>query len=113
MHRHRSAEIFQASLPLAGVDGTLRNRMKGTKAAGNLRAKTGHIRYVDTLSGYVRTAKDETLAFSIMLNNYFNPNGSGRAEVDGLAVMLAAFDSSEAREQKETKRTKASGVRPR
>jgi len=94
MSRHRHAEIFRESLPVAGVDGTLRNRMKKTKAEGNLRAKTGHIRYVDTLSGYVTTAGGEPLAFSIMLNNYFNPNGSGREEVDALAVILTELDST-------------------
>ena len=63
--------------------------MKGTKAASNLRAKTGHIRYVDTLSGYVTSAAGESLAFSIMLNNYSNPARSGRDEVDALAVLLS------------------------
>jgi D-alanyl-D-alanine carboxypeptidase/D-alanyl-D-alanine-endopeptidase (penicillin-binding protein 4) len=94
MHHHRHAAIFRESLPVAGVDGTLRNRMKKTQAEGNLRAKTGHIRYVDTLSGYVTTANGEPLAFSIMLNNYFNPNGTGREEVDALAVLLAELDST-------------------
>ncbi len=91
MSRHREAEIFRESLPVAGVDGSLRNRMKQTKASGNLRAKTGSLRYVDALSGYVTTAGGERLAFSIMLNNYANSRPSGREIIDGLAVLLADF----------------------
>lgn len=94
MARHRCAEIFREALPIAGVDGTLRNRMKETKAARRVQAKTGHIRYVDTLSGYLNTPGAEPLAFSIMLNNYSNPARSGRDEVDALAVMLAEFAES-------------------
>ena len=89
MHRHRDAAVFRDCLPVAGVDGSLRNRMKNTKAVSNLRAKTGHIRYVDSLSGYVTSGAGESLAFSIMLNNYSNPARSGREEVDALAVMLS------------------------
>jgi D-alanyl-D-alanine carboxypeptidase/D-alanyl-D-alanine-endopeptidase (penicillin-binding protein 4) len=91
MSRHPHAEVFRESLPIAGVDGTLRNRLKGTKAAGNVRAKTGSLRYVDTLSGYITTVGGESLAFSIMLNNYTHPTKSGRNAIDELVVMLADF----------------------
>ncbi len=93
MSRHRYAEFYQAGLPIAGVDGTLQNRMKGTAAAGNARAKTGSLRYVYTLSGYVTSAAGERLAFSIMLNNYYNtdPNSSPRGDIDAIVVMLAGF----------------------
>lgn len=87
MNRHRYAEAFYDSLPIAGVDGTLRSRFKGTSAEKNLRAKTGTIRYVNAISGYVTTAAKEKLVFSIMLNAY---NGSdGRTHSDGIAAMLA------------------------
>jgi D-alanyl-D-alanine carboxypeptidase/D-alanyl-D-alanine-endopeptidase (penicillin-binding protein 4) len=93
MRGHKWADDYQASLPVAGVDGTLQNRMKGTVAAGNLRAKTGTLRYVNTLSGYVTTAAGERLAFSIMLNNYYNSDRgvSPREDIDSIAVMLAGF----------------------
>jgi D-alanyl-D-alanine carboxypeptidase/D-alanyl-D-alanine-endopeptidase (penicillin-binding protein 4) len=93
MRNHKWADDYQASLPIAGVDGTLQNRMKGTVAAGNLRAKTGTLRYVNTLSGYVTTAAGERLAFSIMLNNYYNSDRSvsPREDIDSIAVMLAGF----------------------
>ena len=81
------------ALPIAGVDGTLRNRMKGTAAAGNVRAKTGTLRWANSLSGYVSSAAGEKLAFSIMLNRYhsIDRDRSARDEVDAIAVMLAEF----------------------
>ena len=93
MNRHATAEAYRNGLPIAGVDGTLQNRMKGTPAAGNARAKTGTLRYVYTLSGYVTTAAGERLAFSIMLNNYYNTDRStpARDDIDAIVVMLAGF----------------------
>jgi serine-type D-Ala-D-Ala carboxypeptidase/endopeptidase (penicillin-binding protein 4) len=102
MNRSRWADVYRNALPIAGVDGTLQNRMKGTPAANNIRAKTGSLRFVYTLSGYVTTAAGEHLAFSIMLNNY-NPAaareaGASRAsqpaprdDLDSIAIMLAGF----------------------
>jgi len=106
MSRSRWAEVYKNALPVAGVDGTLQNRMKGTAAAGNVRAKTGSLRYVYTLSGYVTTAAGEHLAFSIMLNNYYSAERSAalrdssagrpappapRDDLDAIAIMLAGF----------------------
>lgn len=62
-------DTYVHSLPIAGVDGTLKDRMRGTSAQGNLRAKTGTLSTVTALSGYVRTADDELLAFSIMMQH--------------------------------------------
>ena len=94
MSRHRHGEIYRDSLPVAGVDGTLRNRLKSTPAAGNVRAKTGSLSYVHTLSGYVTTLAGERFAFSIMLNNYYSADKtvSPRDDIDAIAVMLAAFN---------------------
>lgn len=91
MSRHRYADIYRDALPVAGVDGSLRSRLKQTKAAGNVRAKTGSLRYVDTLSGYVTTGAGEPLAFSIMLNNYPGSGNSGRAAIDSLVKLLADY----------------------
>ncbi|HJQ25952.1 MAG TPA: D-alanyl-D-alanine carboxypeptidase/D-alanyl-D-alanine-endopeptidase [Blastocatellia bacterium] len=108
MSKHRFAEDYRNGLPVAGVDGTLQNRMKGTPAAGNARAKTGTLRYVYALSGYVTTAAGEHLAFSIMLNNYYNAERASapattaaasvprppapREDVDAIVIMLASFN---------------------
>ncbi|MBI5214332.1 MAG: D-alanyl-D-alanine carboxypeptidase/D-alanyl-D-alanine-endopeptidase [Ignavibacteriae bacterium] len=71
-HQYRSKTFkrFYECLPTAGVDGTLKNRLKGTKAEGNLRAKTGTISSVSSLSGYVTTDDNTLLAFSFMSNHY-------------------------------------------
>jgi D-alanyl-D-alanine carboxypeptidase/D-alanyl-D-alanine-endopeptidase (penicillin-binding protein 4) len=90
MVRHPHAAAFRESLPIAGVDGTLRNRMKGTGAAGNARAKTGTLRYVNTLSGYVTSKAGENLAFSLMLNNYGGDDA--RAALDNIVVTLATLE---------------------
>ncbi|HZM01759.1 MAG TPA: D-alanyl-D-alanine carboxypeptidase/D-alanyl-D-alanine-endopeptidase, partial [Candidatus Saccharimonadales bacterium] len=88
MAHHRYRDVFVDALPVAAVDGTLRNRFKGTPAAGNVRAKTGSLEYVNTLSGYLTTKGGEKLVFSIMLNNY---SGSGRPEIDALVEMLVNY----------------------
>jgi D-alanyl-D-alanine carboxypeptidase/D-alanyl-D-alanine-endopeptidase (penicillin-binding protein 4) len=91
MAKHREADAFRASLPIAGVDGSLRKRMKGTSAENNVRAKTGGLRWAATLSGYATTGRGEHVAFSFMLNRYVAPAGRKAAqELDELAVMLAS-----------------------
>jgi serine-type D-Ala-D-Ala carboxypeptidase/endopeptidase (penicillin-binding protein 4) len=92
MSRHKCAEVYLNSLPIAGVDGTLRGRMKGTAAAGNVRAKTGTLRWANSLSGHVATATGERLLFSIMLNRDPEPSRVARDEVDAIAIMLAEFN---------------------
>jgi len=93
MSRHAEADAYLNALPIAGVDGTLRSRMRGTPAAGNVRAKTGTLRWANALSGHVKTAAGERLIFSIMLNRYVAPDNehTGRAEIDKIAVLLAGF----------------------
>jgi D-alanyl-D-alanine carboxypeptidase/D-alanyl-D-alanine-endopeptidase (penicillin-binding protein 4) len=66
---------FYNSLPIGGVDGTLANRMKRSAAENNVRAKAGFNENVSSLSGYIKTIGGETLAFSIMINNFLaSPN---------------------------------------
>lgn len=90
MAKHRAAAAFRESLPVAGVDGSLRRRMRGTEAQGNVRAKTGTLRWANSLSGYVTTAAGENLAFAILLNRHVVPPGrTARDDVDAIAVMLA------------------------
>jgi D-alanyl-D-alanine carboxypeptidase/D-alanyl-D-alanine-endopeptidase (penicillin-binding protein 4) len=91
MSKHRYATVFHDALPIAGVDGTLRNRMRGTAAEKNVRAKTGSLSSAASLGGYVTTAAGEKLAFSIIVNNYprdFDPRSSC---IDPIAVLLASF----------------------
>ncbi len=80
---------FVVSLPVAARDGTIRWRMEGTAAAGRLRAKTGSLDGVATLSGYVQDAGGRVLAFSVLVNDSPGRPGVLRA-VDGLGAALAA-----------------------
>jgi D-alanyl-D-alanine carboxypeptidase/D-alanyl-D-alanine-endopeptidase (penicillin-binding protein 4) len=91
MSKHRYASVFRDALPIAGVDGTLRNRMKGTPAENNLRAKTGSLSSAASLGGYMTTAAGERLAFSIMVNNYPRDLDARAACIDPIAVLLASF----------------------
>jgi D-alanyl-D-alanine carboxypeptidase/D-alanyl-D-alanine-endopeptidase (penicillin-binding protein 4) len=91
MSRHRYAVVFREALPIAGVDGTLRNRMKGTPAENNVRAKTGSLSSAASLSGFLTTAAGENLAFSIMVNNYPMDTDVRSICIDPIAVLLASF----------------------
>lgn len=91
MSRHRYASAFREALPIAGVDGTLRNRMRGTVAENNVRAKTGSLSSAATLSGYVTTAAGENLVFSIMVNNYPEDTEVRTLCIDPIAILLASF----------------------
>lgn len=92
MASHRGSNDWLNALPIAGVDGTLRTRMKGTPAENNLRAKTGTLRWVNALSGYVTSAAGERFVFSLMLNRMVAaPSRNNREELDAIGVMLARF----------------------
>ncbi len=70
---HRDKELFRRlyeTLPVAGIDGTLIHRMKGTAAAGNARGKTGSLTGNSSLAGYVRMSDGKLLAYCIMINHY-------------------------------------------
>ncbi|MBI5476936.1 MAG: D-alanyl-D-alanine carboxypeptidase/D-alanyl-D-alanine-endopeptidase [Ignavibacteriales bacterium] len=60
---------YYESISIAGVDGTLKNRMKGTPAQNNVRAKTGTLTGCNGISGYIHTKDNVPLAFSILLNH--------------------------------------------
>ncbi|MFN2493577.1 MAG: D-alanyl-D-alanine carboxypeptidase/D-alanyl-D-alanine-endopeptidase [Pyrinomonadaceae bacterium] len=91
MRRHRHATAFRDALPIAGIDGTLRNRLKGTPAENNLRAKTGTLSSASSLSGFVRDAAGEELVFSIIVNNYEENVDVRSLCIDPIAVLLASF----------------------
>ena len=91
MSRHKYFAQFRDALPIAGVDGTLSTRMRGTPAERNVRAKTGSLSSVASLSGYVTTASGEHLVFSMMLNNYPDAGAIRRDSIDAIAILLASF----------------------
>ena len=87
--RHRDA--FIATLPVAGVDGTISTRMRRSRAEGNATAKTGSIANVRALSGYVKTRTGETLAFSILANDFVIPSTTVNWITDLAVEILANF----------------------
>jgi D-alanyl-D-alanine carboxypeptidase/D-alanyl-D-alanine-endopeptidase (penicillin-binding protein 4) len=91
MSKHRYAQVFRDALPIAGVDGTLRNRMRGTAAENNVRAKTGSLSSASSLGGYVTTAAGEKLAFSITVNNYPRDVDARSLCLEPITVLLASF----------------------
>jgi D-alanyl-D-alanine carboxypeptidase/D-alanyl-D-alanine-endopeptidase (penicillin-binding protein 4) len=91
MTKEPSFTVFYESLPIAGVDGTIRRRMKGTAAEGNVHAKTGSIGYVRSLSGYVTSKEGEMFAFSMIANHYTVPTSMAEKIQDAVCVRLAEF----------------------
>ena len=89
MRRSPNFGVFLESLPIAGVDGTIRTRMRDTPAQGNLRAKTGTLSMVRSLSGYVRTADGRLLEFSMLCNNWTTPQATVDRVQDTIGAALA------------------------
>ena len=87
--RHRDA--FIATLPVAGKDGTIGSRMRRSRAEGNAVAKTGSIANTRALSGYVKTRTGETLAFSIIANDFVVPAATVTWIADLAVEILANF----------------------
>ncbi|MFQ5604835.1 MAG: D-alanyl-D-alanine carboxypeptidase/D-alanyl-D-alanine-endopeptidase [bacterium] len=82
---------FMASLSIAGVDGTLKNRMHGTAADGKVRAKTGNLRGVSALSGFTSTAYGEPIAFSMLMAHFLGSSSKIKKIQDRVAVALSEF----------------------
>jgi D-alanyl-D-alanine carboxypeptidase/D-alanyl-D-alanine-endopeptidase (penicillin-binding protein 4) len=79
-------QVFYDALPIAGVDGTISNRMKGTPAEGNVHAKTGFVDKARSLSGYATTIDGRLVIFSALCNNWTVPT----SEVEAVQNMIAA-----------------------
>ena len=97
MRRSPNYAVFREALPIAGVDGTIAGRMRGTAAAGNVRAKTGSLDMVRSLSGYVTSADARLLMFSILCNNWLVDVREVDRTADAIAVRLAELRWSRSR----------------
>jgi D-alanyl-D-alanine carboxypeptidase/D-alanyl-D-alanine-endopeptidase (penicillin-binding protein 4) len=80
---------LEQSLPVAGETETLRRRMRGTAARGNLHAKTGSTSEVASLGGYVTAKNGEQLAFSFIYNG--DDPWRARSAIDAMGATLARF----------------------
>ena len=79
---------YYASLPVAGIDGTLEDRMKNTPAAGRIHAKTGSVEHVRTLSGFAETPGGRRLIFSFLSNNQGGKSHEAADALTGLCVAM-------------------------
>jgi len=89
---------YFASLPVAGIDGTLETFMKNTVSAGRIHAKTGSVEHVRARSGYADTLAGRRLIFSFMSNNQGGKNHEASDTLDALCLaMMEEFDPKPAR----------------
>ena len=86
-HAGKHAPELLMSLPVAGVDGTMRRRLKGTPAEGWARLKTGTLKNAAALAGYVRDSRGDTWVLVAMLNH--DAAAKGRPALDALAEWVA------------------------
>ena len=91
LYFHPDFKAFYNSLPVAGVDGTLKGRMKNSPAEKVARAKTGYVRHMRTLSGYTRDRDGHDYVFSIMVNHYAVPTAYVNHFQDKLVILLSSF----------------------
>jgi serine-type D-Ala-D-Ala carboxypeptidase/endopeptidase (penicillin-binding protein 4) len=90
MYHGRGNEVFLASLPVAGISGTLKHRLQQTTTQGTVRAKTGTLRGVKALSGYLDHPEYGTLVFSIITNQpIYRPSDLVAQGIDDIVVELS------------------------
>jgi D-alanyl-D-alanine carboxypeptidase/D-alanyl-D-alanine-endopeptidase (penicillin-binding protein 4) len=88
MWQRPERDVWLASLPVGGVDGTLEHRFKGIAGAQRVHAKTGSLAHVNALSGYIETRRHAWLAFSIMINGTVGHDTEVRTFIDRLCALL-------------------------
>ncbi len=87
----RYSQAWRDSLPIGGVEGTLRRRFTMTSAEKNIRGKTGTLDQVSSLSGYLKTAGGEEIVVSIIVNGVAEPR-TRTSLIDDIVVQLANFN---------------------
>jgi D-alanyl-D-alanine carboxypeptidase/D-alanyl-D-alanine-endopeptidase (penicillin-binding protein 4) len=93
MAQSPEAEAYQTSLPIAGISGTLQNRFQQTQAQGILQAKTGTLRGVAALSGYLNSPDFLPLVFSILVNGSDQSGSQLRQAIDEMVLLLTRLRS--------------------
>jgi serine-type D-Ala-D-Ala carboxypeptidase/endopeptidase (penicillin-binding protein 4) len=86
----KHAAAFRSALAIACVDGTMRNRLCGTRGAGTVFAKTGTINNVAALSGYGVTASGRKVVFSFLLND-LKATSTGRVAIDKALLQIVNY----------------------
>ena len=93
-------DLYRSTLPVAGEDGTLSDRMKNTPAAGHVFAKTGTIGHGNSLSGYATTERGARLLFSILGNNNNLHAQDANKVIDAICVAMVEELGPESQERK-------------
>jgi D-alanyl-D-alanine carboxypeptidase/D-alanyl-D-alanine-endopeptidase (penicillin-binding protein 4) len=88
MDRHPHREVFRASLAEAGRSGQLEERMRGTPAEARVLAKTGALKGVNGLAGYVVADSGEELAFAVLVGNHAAGSTDAKRAIDAIAHVL-------------------------
>jgi D-alanyl-D-alanine carboxypeptidase/D-alanyl-D-alanine-endopeptidase (penicillin-binding protein 4) len=88
MWSHPQRAGFQRALPRSGQLGSLRTRFLGTPLEGRVAAKTGSIRHVNSLSGYIERDRGGPLVFSVIANNHTVPGRMMLAQIDSIVVAM-------------------------
>lgn len=88
VHHQPWGDAFVATLPVAGLDGTLEHRMNGTPAEGRIQAKTGSVARVQAISGFATTVHGEHLIFSMFDNHNGGPGREAEKILDAIAVAM-------------------------
>ncbi len=89
MRQRNDFDDFYGTLAVAGRDGTLQDRMRGTAAAGNAHAKTGTLNIASSLAGYVTSANGHLVAFAILFNDGIVDREQANSVQDRIVVTLA------------------------
>ena len=101
--RQSWGELFRSTLPIAGEDGTLADRMKATPAADRIQAKTGTLEHVNALSGYATSVGGAQLVFSFLSDDHAMPARDAEAVLDAIAIaMVEEIQPSPGRAHSET-----------
>ena len=96
MYHAKGNDVFIASLPVAGTSGTLKNRLRHTIAEGSVRAKTGTLRGVRALSGYIDSPEYGVVVFSILTNQSTNqPSYFVVRAIDEIVLQLSTLSNCE------------------
>ncbi len=88
MRFDKNWEMFFDSLPIGGVDGTLKSRFKGSNAREHVYAKTGYVGHVRALSGFVQATNGREYVFSILVNHYPTPTSAINQLQDDIITLL-------------------------
>ena len=89
MYNNSQYENFVQSFPIAGVDGTMKNMLKGTAAEKNVKAKSGSLSGTRSYSGYVTTKSGQDLCFSFIMNNFSCKSSVITKKLEKLMTLLA------------------------